>query len=146
MRKDSCFIPDDGYTEQGYIEAKPGLHGEFRFSYRPLLAEDRSRILRTMNEMSDEKQDVVVAKTLAERIMSWDNPKPVTMEQARRLLPAVFYQVWGIVLGTSPSGLDPRWDEDRKVGEVENLVEAATVGVPVGAAREVSDEKNSDAG
>ncbi len=146
MRKDSCFTPDDGYTEQGYIEAKPGLHGEFRFEYRPMLVEQRSRILRTMSEMKDEEQDVVIAKTMAERLVSWDNPKPIAVERTRRIQPVVFYQVWAIILGTSPSAMDPRWDDERKVEGVENLMEASTADVPVGVAQEVTAEKNSDAG
>ncbi len=146
MRKDSCFIPDDGYTEQGYIEAVRGLHGEFRFEYRPLLADQRSRILRTMSELKDEKQDVEVAKVLSQRIVSWSIDRQISFDQTRRLLPAVFYKVWGIVLGTSASDLDPQWDNERKAGEVENLVEAAAAEVPVGVARELTAEKNSDAG
>jgi len=146
MRKDSCLIPDDGYTEMAYIEAKLGMHGEFRFEYRPLLVEQRSLALRTMNELKDEEQDVVVAKKLASQLTSWSIDKPVAYETVRRLHPAIFYRVWGIVLGTSASDLDPKWLDEKKKRDTELLVESAAVAAPVGVVREAHDEKNSGAG
>jgi len=147
--KDSCWIPDDGYTESGYVEAKPGLHGEFRFTYRPLLTETRSRLLRSFDNLKAEEQDLIVAKTLAERVASWSLTKqsgeavPVAVDNVRRLKPAIFFRLWSVVLGTEPSDLDPAWETEQKVEAVTTLLEAAAAPAPVGVVREAGNEKNS---
>ncbi|MBE3132931.1 MAG: hypothetical protein IMZ55_05620 [Acidobacteria bacterium] len=140
----SNYLPDDGYTENGYIEAIAGLHAEMRFRYRPLLAEQRGQIMRQLEGLKEEEQVVRIAPILARQLQEWDlrlpdgSPVAIRESSVRRLRPAVFYRLWGIVTGTVPSDLDPRWSDDEKQSAVELLLEAG----PVGDARERRNEKN----
>ena len=43
MARHDNMIPDDGYTEPGFITARPGLHGELRFTFRPILIQDQAK-------------------------------------------------------------------------------------------------------
>lgn len=143
------FVPDDGYTEKGFIKATPGLHGDLRFEYRPFLVEERSKLLRQLESLAQEKQDAIVAKTFSERITAWDlqdkdgKEIPVSMNVARRLKPSLFYRLWAIILGTDASDLDPEWSNEQKTDLLESEVEANEGPAPIGVVQEIAAEKNS---
>jgi hypothetical protein len=146
----SVFIPDDGYTESGFIRARAGLHGALRFRYRPMLVEDRSRILGEFEHLRPEAAELKAAGEIHRRLVWWDlcdgqsKPVPISLDVVRRLKPAVFARVWAIVLGTEPSDIDPGWSAEEKLAAAE--LQATAGPGPVGDAREVRDEKNSATG
>ncbi len=146
------YVPDDGYTEEGFIKGSPGLHGDLRFEFRPFIAEARSKLLRTQQEMAEEKRDVSIAQALVEHLVSWDlrdakgGQIKVTVDVARRLKPILFYRLWAILLGTEASDLDPEWDDDEATEQVAIEEIAQAMPAPVGVARETVAEKNSEPG
>lgn len=146
------FVPDDGYTESGFIKAIPGLHGELRFDFRPFLVEERSKLLRELENLAQEKQDAIVAKTFVERLKNWDlkdrdgNAVRVSLGAARRLKPQLFYRLWAILLGTEASDADPEWETQHILEEAENEIEAANSPAPIGVVKETAAEKNSESG
>lgn len=144
------FTPDDGYTEKGYIQAEPGLHGVLRFEYRPFLVDDRSRFMSSLENLSQDKQDLHVAQQLANRLQSWSltgakgEPVPVGLSAIRRLKPSIFYKLYSIVLGTLPSDIDPEWSSETLLENVQAEVDAPPAAI--GAQREAVAEKNSEPG
>lgn len=144
------FVPDDGYTEKGFIKATPGLHGDLRFEYRPFLVGPRSKLLRELESLAQEKQDAILAMTFVDRLTEWDlkdqegNPVPVTLDKARRLKPSLFYRLWAILLGTDASDLDPEWDNEETADLLESEVEANEGPAPIGVRQEIAAEKNSE--
>lgn len=146
------YVPDDGYTESGFIKAIPGLHGDLRFEFRPFLVEERSRLLRKLENLAQEKQDAIVAKTFTERLKSWDlkdrkgEAVKVSLNAARRLKPQLFYRLWAILLGTDASDVDPEWEAEHILEEAESEIEAADGPAPVGVVKELAAEKNSEPG
>ncbi len=146
------FVPDDGYTEKGFIKSIPGLHGDLRFEYRPFLVEERSKLLSGFDKLEQEKQDVIVARTFSERITAWDlqgkdgEEIPICLHIARRLKPALFYRLWAIILGTDASDLDPEWSSEEKTDLLESEIEANEGPAPIDVKREIAAEKNSALG
>jgi len=146
------FVPDDGYTEKGYIKAVPLLHDALRFEFRPFLAEERSKLLREQSELAEEKRDFLIAQAFVAHLVSWDlkdakgNAIKIDLNIARRLKPALFYRIWAIILGSEASDLDPDWAEDDAAENIEIEKDAHSMPAPIGVAREVLLEKNSDAG
>lgn len=146
------FVPDDGYTEEGFIKGTPGLHGDLRFTYRPFLVEERSKLLRELESLAQEKQDAIVAKTFTERLTHWNLKDQkgavvsVSINIARRLKPSLFYRLWAILLGTDASDLDPEWASEQRTDLLESEIEANERPAPVGMVREIAAEKNSESG
>ena len=144
------FVPDDGYTELGFIKATPGLHGDLRFTFRPFLVEERSKLLRQIENLDQEKQDAIVAQTFYERLTQWDltdqkgTRVPVSLRAARRLKPTLFYRLWAILLGTDASDLDPEWSTEETTDLLESEVEANEGPAPIGVVQEIAAEKNSE--
>jgi hypothetical protein len=146
----TCLIPNDGYTEQGFIAEVPGIHGEVRFKFRPMRCEVRSRVMDAMKDKKPAEQDAIVAKHLADHIVEWnvedDRGKsvPVKIDTFRRLKPKLFYRLWDVVLGFDATDIDPAWGDDAVADHVDDLMEAADSPEPIGAATEARDAKNSE--
>ncbi len=146
------FIPDDGYTEKAYIQLSLGMHGELRFSYRPMLVENRSAVLRSFDKMTAEAADIKSSDLMAEHITEWDVKDargeivPVSVDVMRRIRPQLFYRMWGIMLGTGASDIDPKWEESAKTREADLQFTTASQPKAIGEVREEDAEKNSDGG
>lgn len=146
--KNLNWVPNDGYTDKGFVKAEAGLHGEFRFTYRPFLVEERGKLLRQVESMPQEKQDAKGATELKERLVSWSlvNGKaaavPISLDVIRRLKPALFYKLYSIVLGTMASDLDPEWEEATLLENIDAEIDAGPA--PIGTVKEANAEKNSD--
>lgn len=138
-------IPSDGYTEPGYVAERPGLHGELRFVFRPMLVEDQSKIMRALEKASNDGWAVKAARVVADRVREWSLTEPIKAEQVLRLKPALFSRLYGIVLGTDASDIDPQWPTEQKAEAVEDDIDALLAGKTAGAAREERNEKNSGA-
>ncbi|HUT13889.1 MAG TPA: hypothetical protein VMY42_25595 [Thermoguttaceae bacterium] len=143
------YVPGDGYTEPGFIQGIPGLHDvDLRFSYRPMLVEERARVLAAMEKMKPDMAEIRAAEEIALRLATWDmtdargEPVGINAHIVRRIKPAMFNRLWGIVLGTEPSDIDPQWGEDTKTEVAGEQFEAAVGPEPVGDVRARTDEKN----
>lgn len=116
----------DGYTARGYIREARGQHGSLRFTYRPVLAKNRSAILKLVRETdSAQEQEGILAQTIAKHVESWDlkdehgNALPVELATAERLQPTVFSRCFRIIIGDLPSDEDA----EQESQEVEATVE-----------------------
>jgi hypothetical protein len=145
------FVPDDGYTEPGYLTAVPGKTVEMRFTFRPMLSEEKRALLEAVEKMKPTAEVIKIASELAERIKSWDladgkqNILPITVAAVRRLKPSIFWSLWRIVSGDDASDIDPQWSDVEKERVVADLAESIAKPAPVGESREAADEKNSAA-
>lgn len=120
----------DGYTEKGYIRAVPGLYGELRFEFRPVLPQSRTVLLREIAKRPDQEQEPQVAHVIAKQVVSWDvtnngQPVPITPANVLRLRPSLFQKLWGIVTNLEPSDLDPKSTPEEAAAQTVDLLEAA---------------------
>ena len=75
----------DGYTLDGKIPAKPGLHGEVKFSYRPALPERVVEFLRA-DTSTPVRELANTIKLLSEHLVAWDEEcDPTSPETLRRV-------------------------------------------------------------
>ena len=151
--KDTFHIPaDDGWTMPGYLAEEPNVHGELRFTYRPTLVSERSKIIASLNGKKSHIQDQELAKALAFYLKTWSievdgKPQPITAEFIKLLK----YQVWDrliaiVIYGSGTSDTDPEWDAPTK--EEEDLLEyeAAEQGRRPASVRQEVHEGNSGGG
>jgi len=147
--KDTFHIPaDDGWTMPGYLAEEPNVHGELRFTYRPTLVQERSKIIANLHGKKSHIQDQELAKALAYYIRSWSikadgKPQPITAEFISRLK----YQVWDrllaiVIYGSGVSDTDPEWDTEIREEEDILEYEAATQEKRPATARQEAMEKN----
>ena len=146
------YTPEDGYTEPGFIRAEEGLHGDLRFLFRPLLVERQAAIVTSLETMKSGPKVRKIARVLAEQITDWSlidgqrDPVPVTEATASRLKFSLFYRLWGIVLGTEATDIDPQWEQERTDEELAFQSQAAESETPVGQVKEGAHRKNSSGG
>lgn len=107
------YIPD-GFTVEGYLAPIPRLHGGCRFVYRPMLPHLRDFALQKSARQSPKDACVVFAEAIALQVQEWDirDPVtgvtvPVTPENAKRLQPKLFSDMFAVVGGTAPSDAFP---------------------------------------
>lgn len=110
MSDDPTFIPD-GYTRPGYIRRVPGLHGALRFTYRPLLPDERDALVRETGKRSAAEFGALTRKMLQKHVTEWDNKHegqalPIDNETLRRLPPPMYTKLENIVSGYTPSDLE----------------------------------------
>lgn len=146
------YVPDDGYTELGFIEAVSGLHGLLRFEYRPFVMAERTKLFTKLQKLPDHEEDLMVAKVLVERLRGWSledrdgEPASISLPIVGNLRPALFSRLWGIVSGVFASDIDPLWATEQDEEDKEAKAEASRAGVSAGVAKEALLEKNSDSG
>jgi hypothetical protein len=97
-----AYIPD-GYTEDGFIAAEPGIHPAVHFSYRPMLHEEVVQVDVEAARKNGSNQPA--ARALAEKIVQWDitdpkgQPLAVGFEVLTKLRGKLFLKLWAIVAG-----------------------------------------------
>lgn len=107
----------DGFTQTGYIRENPGLHGELRFSYRPMLPEavDDIEAHRRVKKGSDDTKLVIAA--ISERLVSLQQDDgtdlEATAENVRRLRYSLLYRVYNIIAGIEATDVDPKADKNN---------------------------------
>jgi hypothetical protein len=147
------IIPDDGYTEPGYIKAIVGIHGDIRFTYRPMLIQEQSKATAEAGEAGrgkPERYDRVCAEKLAHHLLTWSlrdssgTPLAIEINTLLRIKPMAFLRLWAIVLGTQASDIDPEWTEEVQAVKTEEQADYSPA--PIGQARAEADEKNSVSG
>ena len=141
------YIPD-GYDELGYIRPVPRIHLGLRFRFRPLLVEERSRLVEAAGKMRGDAYDRKCAAELAGKLLEWDlrdgadEAVPLTPANLLRLKPQLFQRLFAIVLGSEAGDLDSHGDEHQEQRIVEHQFAAALSDRPIGEVREEDDEGN----
>lgn len=139
------IIPD-GYTEEGYIAEDVRLHGELRFSYRPMLAEDRDAIEKVARAGSAVQAHALYRKAVASRVTNWSEqdahgvPVPINDANLKRMRPLLFDRLYNVVSGFRASDADPT--RELTPEEIDHELEAAITGQPVGDVRAEANAKN----
>lgn len=138
----------DGYTERGYIAAVPRLHPALKLTFRPFLQEERHRLLTENQKLHPSKSSLNTANVLAKKIQTWDladengEPIKVVADAIRRLKPALFERLIGVVMAIDPSDEDPdAMPEDLSAGLADELA-ALDTGRPLADVKAASDQKN----
>lgn len=106
------YIPDDGYTEEAYLAAEPFLHGEVRFTRRPMLPEQTSAIVDLMSG-PDNIYIRKAAQLVAPHVKSWSildaegKPLPISAKNLLRLKRRLLIRIIDIVAGFRGGDVDP---------------------------------------
>ena len=147
-----AFVPDDGYTEKGYIAPVSGLCPEIRFEFRPTKQLEREQYTEQMRKISPGNSSAanhVSCNFLAKKLVSWNltdsdgNNVPISAEIVGKLKAFVFDRLFLIVLGNSASDSDPLADEEFQQREtaIQKLMTEKSLAY-ADAAAEI-DQKNS---
>lgn len=149
MPKVLNYIPD-GYTETGYIAEVPRIHGEVRFTFRPMLNEERAIVYgRRAKELSPRELEQQFAAEIVARVNEWSlvqddgSPLAITRENVLRLKPMLFQRLFQIVAGSDASDVDPTWPQEAKAEVADAKIEATLLDRPAGAVLQEHREKNS---
>jgi hypothetical protein len=138
----------DGFTRRSFIKEVPGLHGELRFSYRPMLPEQRNAVRRLVSGEKGDKGDVLLRTAIAEHLVDWsatdDDGRSVKIgpEGVRRLPPALYDRLYLIVSGMDASDPEPDASDEEETGYAAALRKAAETGAAVGDVQTVEQQKN----
>lgn len=142
------FIPDDGYTQPGYIQAVPRLHGELRYVYRPMLAQQRAPLLDAARDEKGDKYERLACKLACPHITSWSlidakgEPVAITAPNMLRVRPAMLSKLINIVAGLQASDVDPEWPEEVAREMDDDDLPSAVAGESRAVAREREDVGN----
>lgn len=108
-----AFI-QDGYTERAYLQSVALLYGPVRFSFRPMLAEDRADYVERSSRLRPREQTLRAAEVIEHHVLEWDirdgrdHVVPITSQNILRLHPNLFNRMLWVVTGTEPWDLDPQ--------------------------------------
>lgn len=146
-----AFVPDDGYTESGYIAEVAGLCPEIRFEYRPTRQEEREHLTDRMRKLSPNTKAANKASYafLAGKLKSWNltdadgNEVLITDGIVSQLKPFVFDRLFLIVTGQAAPDQDPQAGEEaqRREAQIQKLMREKSV--PYADAAAEVDQKNS---
>jgi hypothetical protein len=124
----------DGYTRKGYIAAKPMVHPELRFEYRPVLTPNRSVILHQMTTLEPDEVDRLAAQSMKAHLVWWDlqdhtgKSVDISVPNLLRVEPNLFVRLFEINLGRALSDEDPQWSEHQKDDRGRQALERALSG------------------
>ena len=149
------YIPD-GYTRSGFIRAIPGLHGQIRFSYRPMLHGKRDSVRNGYQRERGEKGSLLVAGAIADHLVEWvclypeDGPDEllrgkavkVTVDSVRHLAPPLLDRMFSIVSGMDGSDPEPEAEPEEQKEYAELLLQSAETGIGPGALQLAEQQKN----
>ncbi len=152
---------EDGYEEKGYIAAEKNLYPALRFTFRPVLVQERNRHVADNAKLGDPAKGTLnTARLLALKVKGWDlkfpakskrkgEVVPLNPDNILKMQPALYERFWMIVLGLAASDDDPEATiEQQEESLVDQLAAADADKGPstIGAAREERNEKNSSTG
>jgi hypothetical protein len=151
-QKQRNYVPNDGYSLPGFIDERDGIVEAMRFVYRPVSADMQASFNASLALLVDTPNNPANFRKRAEivkgRLVSWDAkddkgaPLPITTAEVRKLSPELFWKLFGIVFGNTPTDIDPQWAEEQQEEESRLASEAAQEGQTLGVIREATDEKN----
>jgi hypothetical protein len=141
----------DGYTEDGYLSEVPGIHEALRFTYRPMLLEERDVIDGRRGQIDAFSFAQLCVKHIKMRLRTWDNKGapdadgvrqvlPLTEENVRTLRPHLSDKLYLIVTGSRASDQDPEKPQPIASGEAE--LQRILSGESPAQTREGTDAKN----
>lgn len=142
-----AFIGD---VETGYLAEIEGLHPECRFTYVPLLIEERSAFLERLDKCKDKaQQDRISALELEKVLRTWSLAKPdgglvpITAKNILRLKYRLFNELQSIALfGLRGSDNDPSKPVEEKLSVDLTEVVSAINGTDLNSALEEARIKN----
>jgi hypothetical protein len=108
-----CAFFDDGYTRNGYLADKPGVHPEVRFRYRPTLVAEQAVVLNWFTSDPPAVRVGKCAEMLSKHLLEWsiagaDGLKlPITPKNLMRINPRIFSRLVDIVSCSAASDVDP---------------------------------------
>ncbi len=122
----SAYI-HDGYTMPGYVRGESRLHPSVRFTYRPLLTQDRAVVVRQISLARDPRQEErIAAQAIYGQLLDWDVVKvvdssaqsvPLEVDELLRLQPRLFNRLLRIVLGDEACDEDPLLRDDPSLSD-----------------------------
>ena len=110
------YIPD-GYTLPVYFKEIPGVHGEFRGRYRPLILLQQGQVQRELALCDDdwEKRQWVAARWISQQLVDWSVKRPdgervehKDINQIMRLRPSLFNRLWNVINNQDGGDIDPQ--------------------------------------
>lgn len=142
-------IPDDGYTEKGYIAKRPGLHGPVRFTFRPASILEHGQVTsKEATELGAEEYNRNSAEFVVAKLQEWSllngeqKALAIDFENVWKLKPAVFNRMFGIIAGWDPSDIDPEWPPAERREASELAKQAKSSGAAFGTVKAEADAGN----
>lgn len=144
----SAYI-HDGYTVAGYIQEAPRLYPAVRFTYRPVLAQNRAVVFREIQRANDpRKEETIAAEAVKAQVQEWDiidhegRAVGIAASNILRLQPQLFSRMFRMVMGDAAPDEDPLIADDERNEDSERSLAAAFAG----EGPETADAKNSGTG
>lgn len=140
-------IIHDGYTEPGYLAERKGLHPAVKFSFRPMLHEERTAV-NNLIIAGGVKGPRAMVSAIQKHVTEWDvkgkdgKPAEITLENIARLRPNQVEGLYNIVSGWSPSDPDPAATPQEAGEQADVSMAAWLAGESEAAAKERADAKN----
>lgn len=148
------YIPDDdGYTLEAYLAAKPLMHNEVRFTYRPLELPERATMLNILDRGDEKVSAKAFSAVLASRISKWTItqkladgtriPMVIAEKEVSRLKPLLWRRLVNIViLGVEAGDQDPDKVEKDESAEIQVELDSILNKTRVADERIEADRKN----
>lgn len=143
------FVPNDGYSEKGFVKGIKNIHGDFRFEFRPMLLEQRLELYKGVEKVPADVFERKAADYIAKNhLISWSlvdgegKPVNVSPKAILRLKQQLWQSIYNIICGFKASDSDPTWTNEE-VSEYDSIIyESAITGESVGEVAEVKHLKN----
>jgi len=144
----SAFIFDDGYTENGYIAAVPGIYPALRFEFRPMLIKEYLEYAKVSMKLEFFEDRREMAHALTKKLVRWDLKgrdgelvvfKP---DNLLRLKLTLFDKLFKVVAGNVAPDNDPEQGDVSTDADDALVAEARKKGCTVAELRENRDAKN----
>jgi hypothetical protein len=140
---------DDGYDEPGFIAEVPRLFPALRFTYRPMLPEQRDFVLRQLNKLTPEQYSLRVCAEIAARVKSWNATGragavvPINVASVRTLWGPLFDRLFAVISGDMASDVDPEASPEDQQRAADDAMQAGLQGLPPGIVEELKSLGNS---
>ena len=129
-----AYIPDDGYTEPGFVRGVPGLHPDCGFAFRPTLTEEVEKLLGATEDKPGQVIEQLHARAIAGHITTWDladaagKALPITVANVLRLKRRLLQRFRAIVIFGEPTDINPTWPVETIAKAVDEELESALTG------------------
>lgn len=150
MQKLLGHVPNDGYTEHGYIREIPRISPAVRFKFRPTPHEEFHSFQHDQRNAKKAQAAVLAASFLSGKIVEWDlkdekdEPMPRSARSVLRLKEVLYERLLGIVTGLESSDEDPKaaQTDSEKDQSIAELLDAQESNKLPSEVRQANDEKN----
>lgn len=145
-------IINDGYTRHGYLAAVERMHGDLRFTYRPMLPEETASLVGDsfiQRNPVPQKRFAIMAAAIQGKLVEWSETDEkgeaikITIDAVRRMPWNLFHGLFNVISGVGSSDADPLESPTEETDAyTQRLLEAAQAGVNPGVAIARADLKN----